>query len=76
MGWSCGACALGECVYRNLVGKQEGKRPLGRPRRSWVDNIGMDLQKVVCGYTYCTGLAQYIDSWWTLVSVVMNLRVK
>ena len=39
-------------VYRVLVGKPEGKRPLGRPRRRWVDNIRMDLQEVECGYMY------------------------
>jgi len=62
-------------VYRVLVGKPEGKRPLGRPRRRWVDNIRMDLQEVGCGYMDWIGLAQYIDRWRTLVSAVMNLRV-
>jgi len=62
-------------VYRVLVGKPDGKRPLGRPRRRWVDNIRMDLQEVVCGYMDWIGLAQARDSWRTLVSVVMNLRV-
>jgi len=62
-------------VYRVLVGKLEGKRPLGRPRRRWVDNIRMDLQEVGCGYMECIGLAQDIDRWRTLVSAVMNLRV-
>ena len=60
---------------RVLVGKPEGKRPLGRPRRRWVDNISMDLQEVGCGYMDWIGLAQDRDSWWTLVSAVMNLRV-
>jgi len=45
-------------VYRVLVGKPEGKRPLGRPRRRWVDNIRMDLQEVVCGYMDWIGLAR------------------
>jgi len=45
-------------VYRVLVGKLEGKRPLGRPRRRWVDNIRMDLQEVGCGYKDSIGLAQ------------------
>jgi len=63
----------GEC--RVLVGKPGGKRPLGRPRRRWVDNIRMDLQEVGCGYTDWIGLAQDRDRWWTLVSAVMNLRV-
>jgi len=62
-------------VYRVLVGKPEGKRPLGRPRRRWVDNIRTDLQEVGCGYMVCIGLAQDRDRWRTLVSVVMNLRV-
>jgi len=61
-------------VYRVLVGKPEGKRPLGRPRRRWVD-IRTDLQKVGCGYMDWIGLAQDRDRWWTLVSAVMNLRV-
>ena len=62
-------------VYRVLVGKQEGKRPLGRPRCRWVDNIRMDLQEVGCGYMDSIGLAQVRDRWRTLVSAVMNLPV-
>jgi len=62
-------------VYRVLVGKPEGRRPLGIPRRRWVDNIRMDLQEVGCGYMEWIGLAQDRDRWWTLVSAVMNLRV-
>jgi len=62
-------------VCRVLVGKPEGKRPLGRPRRRCVDNIRMDLQEVGCGYMDWTGLAQGRDTWRTLVSAVMNLRV-
>ena len=50
-------------VYRVLVGKPEGKRPLGRPRRRWVDNIRMDLQEVGCGYMDWFGLAQDRDRW-------------
>jgi len=61
-------------VYRVLVGKLEGKRPLGRPRHRWVYNIGADLQ-VGCGYMDWIGLAQDRDRWRTLVCVVMNLRV-
>jgi len=61
-------------VYRVLLGKPEGKRPLGRPRRRWVD-IRMDLQEVGCVYMDWIGLAQDRDRWWTLVSAVMNLRV-
>jgi len=62
-------------VYRFLVGGPEGKRPLGRPRRRWVDNIRTDLQEVGCGYTDWIGLTQDKDTWRTLVSAVMNLRV-
>ena len=61
-------------VYRFLVGKPEGKRPLGRPRRRWVDNIRMDLQEG-CGYVDWIGLARVRDRWRTFVSAVMNLRV-
>jgi len=49
-------------VYRVLVGKPEGKRPLGRPRHGWVDNIRMDLQKVGCGYVDWIGVAQDRES--------------
>ena len=62
-------------AYRVLVGKPEGKRPLGRTRRRWVDNIRMDLQEVGCGYVDWIGLAQDRDRWRTLVITVMNLRV-
>ena len=63
-------------VYRVLLGKQEGRKPLGRPRSRWVDNIRMDLQEVVCGYNMdWIGLAQDRDRWRTLVSAVMHLRV-
>ena len=62
-------------VYRVLLGKPEGKRPVGRPWRRWVDNIMTDLQEVVCGCMDWIGLAQDRDSWRTLVSAVMNLRV-
>jgi len=61
-------------VYRVLLGKPEGKRPLGRPRLRWED-IRMDLKEVGCGYMDWIGLAQDRDGWRTLVSVVMNLRV-
>ena len=62
-------------VYRVLVGKPEGRRPLGRPRRRWVDNIRMDLHEVGCEYMDWIGLAQDIDRWRKLVSAVMNFRV-
>ena len=62
-------------MYRVLVGKLKGKRPLGTPRCRWVDNIRMDLQEVGCGYMDWIGLAQDRDSLRTLESAVMNLRV-
>jgi len=60
---------------RVLVGKPEGKRPLGRPRHGWVDNIRMYLQEVGCGYVDWIRLAQDRNRWRTLVSAVMNLWV-
>ena len=57
-------------VYRVLVGKHEGKRPLGRPRHRWEDNINMDLQDVDW-----IGLAQDRDRWLAFVNAVMNVRV-
>ena len=62
-------------MFKVLVGKPEGRRLLGRPRRRWMDNIRMDLQEVECGYVDWIGLAQDRDRWRTLVSAVMNLRV-
>jgi len=62
-------------AYRVLVGKPEGKGPLGRSRRRCVDNIKMDLQEVGCRYVDWIGLAQDRDRWRTLVNAVMNLRV-
>jgi hypothetical protein len=62
-------------LYRVLVGKREGTRPLRRPRRRWAYNIRMDLQEVGCGYMDWIGLAQDIDRWRMLVRAVMNLRV-
>jgi len=61
--------------HRVLVRKPERKRPLGRPRRRWVDNIRMDLQELGCGYMDWIWLAQDRDRWWAVVSAVMNLRV-
>ena len=62
-------------VYRVLVGKLEGRKQLGRPRRRWEDNIKMDLQEVGCGGMDWIELAQDRDRWWAFVSVVMNIRV-
>jgi len=62
-------------VCRDLVGKHEGKRPLGRSRRRWDDIIKMDLQKVGCGCMDWNELVLDRDRWWALVSAGMNLRV-
>ena len=77
MRWAGHEARMGEerGVYRVLVGKPEGKRPMGRLRRRWVDNIRMDLQEIGCGYMDWIGLTQDRDRWRTLVSAVMNLRV-
>ena len=77
MRWAGHVACMGEetGVYRVLVGKPEGKRPLGIHRRRWMDNIRLDLQEVGCGYVDWIGLAQDRDRWRTLVSGVMNLRV-
>ena len=62
-------------VYRVLVGKPEGKRPLGRPSRRWEDNIKMDLQEDGCGFMDWIELAQDRDRWRALVNGIMNLLV-
>ena len=62
-------------VYRVLVAKPEGKRPLGRPRRRWEDNIKIDLQEVGCAGKDLMELAQDRDRWRALVNAVMNLWV-
>ena len=54
---------------------REGKRPLGRPRHTWEDNIKMDLRELGCGCVDWMEIAQYRDRWLALVSAVMNLRV-
>jgi len=76
MRWAGHVARMGERgVYRVLVGKPEGRRPLGRPRRRWADNIRTDLQEMGCVYMDWIGLAQDRDRWRTLVSVVMNPQV-
>jgi len=77
MRWAGHVACMGKDrqVYRFLLGKPEGRRPLRRPRRRWVDNIRMHLQEVGCGYMDWISLAQDRDRWRTLVSAVMNLRV-
>jgi hypothetical protein len=64
MGGACSSDGAGRGVYRVLLGKPEGKRPLGRPRRRWKDNIMMDLQEAGCDGMNWIELAQEIDRWW------------
>ena len=77
MRWAGHVARMGEerGPYRVLMGEPEEKRPLGRPRRRWVDNIRTDLQGVGYAYMDWIGLAQDRDRWRTLLSAVMNLRV-
>jgi len=77
MRWAGHVARIGEerGACRVLVGKPEGKRPLGRPRHRWVDNNRMDFQEVGCGYMDWIGLTQDRDRWGALLSAVMNLRV-
>jgi hypothetical protein len=76
MRWEGDVAQMGEKrnMYRLLVGKPEGKRPLGRPRWRWVDNIRMDLGEVGWGDVDWIGLVQDRDKWRALVNLVMNLR--
>jgi hypothetical protein len=62
-------------AYNILVGRPEGRRPLGRPRRRWEDNIKMDLREIGFGDVDCIHWAQDRDRWWALVNTVINLRV-
>jgi len=77
MGWAGNVASMGERrgIHRVLVGKYEGKRPLGRPRHRWEDNIKMDLKEVGCGGVEWNEVAQDRDRWQTLVTVVMSLQV-
>ena len=77
MRWAGHVARMGEGrgVHRVLVGRPEGKRQLGRPRRRWEDNIKMDLQEVGVSCEDWMELAQDRDRWRALVSTVMNLRV-
>ena len=74
VGGACGEYGGGERCAQVLVGKPEGKRPLGRPRRRWEDNIKMDLQEVGGGGDWIE-LAQDRDMWRALVNAVMNRQV-
>jgi hypothetical protein len=77
MGWAGHVARMGggRNVYRVLVGKPEGKRPLERPRRRWEDGIRMDLREIVWGGVEWINLAQDRDRWRAVVNAVMNLRV-
>jgi len=77
MRWAGHVARMGEerAVCKVVVGKPEGRRPLGRPRCRWADNVRMDLQEVGCVYMDSIGLDQDRDRWRTLVSAVMNLQV-
>jgi hypothetical protein len=77
MRWAGHVARIGEKrnAYRLLVGKPEGKRPQGTPRRRWVDNIKIDLLEIGWGGVDWIGLAQDRDKWRALVNAVMNLRV-
>jgi hypothetical protein len=77
MRWVGHVARMGEdrCVYRVLAQKPEGKRPLGKPRRRWEDNIKMDLQEAGRGGGDGVGLAQGRDRWRALVGTVRNFRV-
>jgi hypothetical protein len=76
MRWAGHVARMGEKrnVYRLLVRKPEGRRPLGRPRRRWIDNIKMDLLEIGVNVVDWTGLAQDRYRWRALVNSVMNLR--
>ena len=77
MRWAGHVACMGERkgVYMVLMGEPEGKRPLGRPRRRWEDNMKTDLQEVGCGGMDWIELAEDRDRRWALVNAVMNLRV-
>jgi hypothetical protein len=75
VGGTCGTNGREENVYRLLVGKPEGKRPLGKPRRRWMDNIKMDLLEIEFNVVDWIGLAQDRYRWRALVYSVMNLWV-
>jgi hypothetical protein len=75
VGWTCGTHGEGRGAYRVLVGRPEGKRPLGRPRRRWEDNIKMDLEDIGIYGANWIRLAQDRVQWRAFVNTVMNFRV-
>jgi hypothetical protein len=77
MRWAGHVVHLGEVrgAYNILVGRPEGRRPLGRPRRGWEDNIKMYLREIGFGDVDWIHLAQDRDKWWAVVNTVMNLQV-
>jgi hypothetical protein len=77
MKWAGHVARMGEgrCLYRVLVGRPEGKRPLGRPRRRWEDNIKTNLREIGIDGANWIQLAQGRVQWWDFVSTMMNLRV-
>jgi hypothetical protein len=75
MGRACSTHGAKKKACRILVGRPEGKRPLGRPRRRWEDNVKLDLRQVGCGGMDWFDLAQDRDQWSALVNTVMNLLV-
>ena len=75
MGRTCSMYGTSRNAYRVLVGKPEGKRPLGRPRHRWEDNIKMDLREVGCVLGEWIDLAEVRNQWRAYARAVMNLRV-
>jgi hypothetical protein len=75
VGWTCGTHGEGRGAYRVLVGRPEGKRPPGRPRNRWEDNIKMDLREIGIDGANWIRLAQDRVQWRAFVNMVMNLRV-
>jgi hypothetical protein len=77
MGWAKHVARTGERrgVYRDIVWKPVAKRPMGRIRHRWENNIKMELKEVGCGGMDWIELAQDRDRWWALVNAIMNLRV-
>jgi hypothetical protein len=76
VGGTCSANREKRNMYRLLVGKPEGKRPLGRPRRRWIDNIKLDLVEIKFGGVVWIGLAQYRGNWGAFLNAEVNIRVR